>query len=268
MTNTKVYLLDFGTLVLDGFQMFWGKGPAGPFRFPVYGVLIDHAEGRFLFDTGYSKELFDSFMPGIADQTIRQTVPGQLDLIGLRPSEITHVMNSHMHLDHVGGNRCCTEACTLCHKSELEAARSPVPWDKDGYSDLSFAPAELLNPAATPNLERAVQEIYTPRFELLTGDQEIAKGVHLLETIGHTPGHYSLLVELAGRRPMLFTGDACYTKRSIEENIIANSHFDVKMSYDSLQRLRNLAEKHDAELFYSHDPEAWATWRPAPYFYS
>lgn len=268
MSDTKVYLLDYGSLALDGYMMYWGRGPSGPFRFPVYGVLIDHPEGRFLFDTGFDRGWFDEHMPGMAQQSERQTVPGQLDLAGFRTGDITHVLNSHYHVDHVGGNKCCTQATTLCHACELEAVRQPEPWEELGYSDRSFAAPEQLDPAITPEISDVADDIYTPRFELLKGDAEIAKGVTLFETPGHTPGHYSLLVRLANRRPMLFTGDACYTKRSIEENLISNAHSDVKQAHASLQRLRDLAEQHDAELFFSHDPEAWKGWRPAPYFYS
>lgn len=266
MSETKVYLLDFGTLELDGYMMFWGRGPSGPFRFPVYGVLIEHKEGRFLFDTGYSKDWFEQHMPGLAQQNDEQTVPGQLHRIGMRPSDITHVINSHMHVDHVGGNHFCTQACTLCHKLEMDAYSHPEPWEVHGYADRSAAPPVSDAPNVQP--DDVVQDIFTPRFELLSGDNEIAKGVHLFETPGHTPGHYSLMVELSGRRPMLFTGDACYTKRSMEENIIANAHSDVRKTHESLQRLRDLAQQHDAELFYSHDPVAWESWKPAPNFYS
>lgn len=267
--STKVYLLDFGTLVLDGYMMFWGRGPSGPFRFPVYGVLIEHKEGNFLFDTGYNMDWVNNHMPGIGAQTELQTVPGQLHQIGLRPKDISHVINSHMHVDHVGGNHFCTEACTLCHKKELEAYQRPDPWEIHGYADRNAAPqVEVDGIPPDAAADDRVQDIYTPRFELLTGDNEIAKGVHLFETPGHTPGHYSLMVELAGRRPMLFTGDACYTKRNIEQNLIANAHTDVRNAHESLQRLRDLAELHDAELFYSHDPEAWNGWKPAPQYYS
>lgn len=257
MSSSKVYLLDLGSMVLDGYMMYWGHGPSGPHRFPVYGVLIDHPEGRFLFDTGFDKDFVDGFIPDNAIQTERQTIPGQLDLIGLRPKDITHVINSHYHIDHVGGNQHCTHATTLCHKCEMEAYMDPAPYERMGFSDRSAEPPSDI-----------ASDIYTPRHELLTGDQEIAKGVHLFETPGHTPGHYSLMVRLAGRRPMLFTGDACYTKRSIEENLISNAHSDVKQAYQSLDRLRQLAERHDAELFYSHDPVAWSGWQPTPGFYS
>jgi 4-pyridoxolactonase len=264
MTDTKVYLLDLGSMVLDGFMMWWGHGPSGPFRFPVYGVLIEHREGNFIFDTGFDKSFIDSLIPNNAIQSERQSLAGQLDLVGIRPAEITHVINSHYHVDHVGGNKYCTHATTICHKCELEAATNPEPFERLGYSDTSFAPG-LRGEAARSDV---ADDIFTPRFEVLTGDQEIAKGVTLFETPGHTSGHYSLMVRLANRRPMLFTGDACYTRKSLDHNLISNAHSDVKQSFRSLQRLRDLAAQHDAELFYSHDPDSWKQWLPAPGYYS
>jgi 4-pyridoxolactonase len=230
----------------------------------VYGVLVDHKDGKFLFDTGFDKSFIESLLPGNAIQTDRQTVPGQLDLVGLRPSDITHVVNSHYHVDHVGGNKHCMQATAVCHKRELEAASNPLPFEKRGYSDLSFAPQ--LQPDNDPTAYGT--EIHIPKIETLTGDQEIAKGVFLFETPGHTPGHYSLMVKLSGRRPMLFSGDACYTHRSMEENVISGTHSDVKQTFDSMEKLRDLAATHDAELFYSHDAQAWQGWRPAPGFYA
>ena len=102
----------------------------------------------------------------------------------------------------------------------------------------------------------------------MTGDQEIAKGIWLFETPGHTAGHYSLMVELAGRRPMLFTADACYSAKSMEMMCISGFHLDPVASVQSLQRLKDLAEKHDAELFYSHEWESFTTYKKPPDFYS
>ena len=45
MSDTKVYLLDGGTLVIDGFHAFWNRGPGGDLRFPTYSVLVEHADG-------------------------------------------------------------------------------------------------------------------------------------------------------------------------------------------------------------------------------
>src|SRR5262245_66516118 len=59
MSDTKVYLLDGGSLVIDGYHAFWNRGPGGELRFPCYAVLGERKDGRYMFDTGYD---FDHVM--------------------------------------------------------------------------------------------------------------------------------------------------------------------------------------------------------------
>jgi 4-pyridoxolactonase len=273
MTETKVYLLDGGSLVIDRFHMMWNHGPAGEVRFPCYSVLVDHPEGRFIFDTGYDYQHVMKVLPFEKPiQTPAQTIPGALATIGLRPEDISHVINSHYHFDHCGGNKHLTKATTLCHKLEFEACTCPQPFEKLGYSDISFSP-EVQKARAEQAGQKVQQpdpkaDIYTPRFEMLKGDQEVAKGVFLFETPGHTAGHYSMMVKLKNRRPMLFTGDACYSKENMDKMVIASFHLDPVASLLSMKRLKDLAEKFDAEIFYSHDAESYKSYRLAPEHYS
>lgn len=272
MAETKVYLLDGGSLVIDGFHIFWNRGPAGPVRFPCYSVLIEHADGRFLFDTGFDCEHVEKVLPfEQPDQAPEQTIPGQLHALGLKPGDISHVINSHYHFDHCGGNKHCTCAMTVCHKAEFDAAKAPQPFEKLGYSDLSFfgsGDGEGAGAGAAHATIDSADDMFTPKFELIEGDQEIAKGVWLFETPGHTAGHYSLMVELAGRRPMLFTADACYTRKNLEMGCISSFHLDPTASLESMNRLNRLAEEHDAELFFSHDPESYPDYVKAPGYYT
>lgn len=274
MSDTKVHLLDGGTLVIDGYHAFWNRGPGGEFRFPCYSVLIEHADGLYIFDTGYDHAHVMKVLPFEKPlQTAAQTIPGQLALLGRKPADVNYVINSHYHFDHCGGNKYLTEACTICHAAELEACECPQPFEMLGYSDLSFSPdvATTRGAAAEPGTAPGAApqlDIYTPKFETVTGDQQIAKGLWLFETPGHTAGHYSLMVELANRRPMLFTADACYSQKSMETMCIASFHLDPVASVNSLKRLQDLAEKHDAELFYSHDPDTFPHYKKAPGFYS
>lgn len=142
------------------------------------------------------------------------------------------MINSHYHFDHVGGNKYCAGATTLAHERELAASHDHQPFERLGYSDLSF------------------DEI-GPRYEMLTGDTEIARGLHVFEMPGHTAGHVSLMVEPGGRRPMLFAGDAIYTRQSLEKTIIAEFHYDPVASVASMRRLAALAAEHDAELLWN-----------------
>ena len=244
--QTRVFILDGGTLVIDGYHLYWNAGPGGEVRFPCYSVLVDHAEGMFLFDTGFDLAHVEAVLPFEKPiQSAEQTIPGQLALLGLAPSQVTHVINSHYHFDHVGGNKHCTAGTTIAHRRELEQSHQCQPFEKLGYSDLSF------------------DEIGT-RYELLDGDTEIARGVHLYETPGHTAGHLSMMVELPGRRPMLFTGDAAYTQRSLDEGIVSGFHLDPVKSLESMTRIRSLAVERDAEIFCSHDAKAYGAWNKAP----
>ena len=271
MSDTKVYLLDGGTLVIDGFHAFWNRGPSGEIRFPCYAVLIEHADGLYIFDTGFDYEHVQSVLPFEKPiQTKEQTIPGALAKIGKRPEDVDYVINSHYHFDHCGGNKHLTKACTICHAKELEACSCHQPFEHLGYSDLSFSPEFAVEKAeeSTQDAGDPPLDIYTPKFETLSGDQEIAKGLWLFETPGHTAGHYSLMVELANRRPMLFTADACYSKKNMDMMCISSFHLDPTASINSMKRLLNLSEKYDAELLYSHDPESFGSYLKAPKFYS
>ena len=46
----RVFLLDSGTMMIDRSQLLWNVDCGVRLRFPVYSVLVEHAEGLFLFD--------------------------------------------------------------------------------------------------------------------------------------------------------------------------------------------------------------------------
>ncbi|RKO61277.1 hypothetical protein Cdeb_01592 [Caldibacillus debilis GB1] len=65
MSKPKLYVLDTGTMKMDKNYLIAMHNPAsidnpnppGEFiEFPVYAVLIDHPEGKILFDTGCNPE--------------------------------------------------------------------------------------------------------------------------------------------------------------------------------------------------------------------
>ncbi|MDZ5696569.1 MULTISPECIES: 4-pyridoxolactonase [Phyllobacteriaceae] len=268
MSDTKVYFLDGGSLVLDGFHIFWNKGPGGEIRFPTYSVLIEHDEGRFLIDTGYDYDHVQKVLPFEKPmQTKDQTIPGALALIGLEPKDIDVVFNTHFHFDHCGGNKFFPDAKKMCHKDEIRQAASPEPFEMLGYSDLSFS-AEAAEARGLSDQLLEGTTAANSRFEGVEGDLELAKGVHLIFTPGHAIGHYSVMVELANRRPMMLVLDAAYTKKSLETLCQASFHIDPVAGVQSMRRVKEIAEKHDAELFFSHDMECFRTYRTGTQFYS
>jgi 4-pyridoxolactonase len=268
MTDTKVYLLDGGTLVIDGYHVFWNRGPAGDIRFPVYSILIEHKDGRFLIDTGYDFDHVMKVLPFEKPiQSPEQTIPGALKLLGLAPKDVGVVVNSHFHFDHCGGNKFFPHAKKICHTLEVPQACAPEPFEHLGYSDLSFsaeaAEARGVTAQLLPGTTRA-----NSTFEGIEGDVELAKGVKLIATPGHSIGHYSLLVEFAARQPILFTIDAAYTQKSLETLNQASFHIDPVAGVRAMRRVKKMAEDLGAELMYSHDLENFKTYRTGTTFYA
>jgi 4-pyridoxolactonase len=106
------------------------------------------------------------------------------------------------------------------------------------------------------------------KYETVSGDVEIADGVWLFETPGHTAGHYSLLVEMDEGPSMLFAGDAAYTFENLNREIVGGFHLDPTESVNSIRRLKRLAKTHRADIYPSHEMEPFLTWKRAPNFYS
>jgi 4-pyridoxolactonase len=250
VADPKITLLDGGSLVIDGSQVHWHHDLGNEVRFPVYSVLLQFDDGRnMLFDTGYDLEHVLKVLPfEKPEQNREQTIPAQLAMCGLKPEDIDIVVNSHFHFDHVGGNKYLTSAQILVHKDELRHALVPEPFERLGYSDLSF------------NFDKS-------KYKFISGEYEIAPGVTLIETPGHTVAHYSLLVEMENSPAMLFAGDAAYTYKALNAEAIAGFHFDPSASIDSLRKLAYIGRTRGAEIYPSHEMEPWLKWKKAPEYY-
>jgi 4-pyridoxolactonase len=249
MVAKKVYILDGGSLVIDRSQVLWHIDVGTPVRFPVYSVLIEHPDGLILYDTGYDLDHVNAVLPfELPEQSPDQTIPAQLKACGFDAGQVAYVINSHFHFDHVGGNKYLTSATNLVSKEELRHAKVPEPFERLGYSDLSF-------------------DYPGTRYEQVSGDIEIAAGVWLYETPGHTAGHYSLLVEMDDEPAMIFAGDAAYTYENIERQIVGGFHLDPTAAVESIRRLKRLATARNAKIFPSHEMEPFRAWTKAPGYY-
>lgn len=143
----------------------------------VTGFLIRHAQGPFLFDTGFGQ--------GSDENTryytvVRRDVVDALAEKGVAAKDVRAIANCHLHFDHGGGNHRFPRTTVLCQKAELENARTP---------DYTIVADVLDYPHA--------------RLETIDGDGEIAKGLRLIPTPGHTSGHQSLVVETTQGRVIL-----------------------------------------------------------------
>ena len=238
----------------------WLTGPMGNFlaglegeiRVPVPCFLIDHPSGPVLFDTGMHPQTQTDArgrLGGIAtiyrvEFQAGEEVSGRLRALGVDPSRIRYLINSHLHFDHTGGNAEIPNARVVVQRREWEAGH-----DADQIRKQFYDPRD-----------------YQHGHDVLTVDGEhdlFGDGrVVCVPTYGHTPGHQSLRLQLDGG-PVVLTGDACYLRRTLDEMHLPSVVDDPDAMRGSLERLRALRDA-GARLIYGHDPEAWATVPQAP----
>ena len=246
----RVRLLDSGSLVIDRSHIMWNIDTGNPTRFPVYSVLIEHSDGLFLFDSGYDRGTVEEYLAfEEPDQTEEQTLPAQLDRCGFATGDVDAVINSHLHFDHCGGQRHLPDAVTWVGKEELRHCLVPESFAALGYSDRVFHRPDSA-------------------YRWLEGEEiDFADGIKLLRTPGHTIEHYSLLIERDGQRPMLFCADVTYTGETWEKELISGFHYDPVANVTSLRRVKHLAKRLDADVFLTHDMDAWESYKHAPDHY-
>ncbi len=163
----------------------------------IGGFLIETGDKKIIMDVGFGPMTiefpgFGPFIGGKYLQSFAQT--------GLAREEITDVIYTHLHLDHVGwttveadGQRELTfpNARHLCTQAD---------WDFWMTDESGMGP----NPEAVANPLR-------PVIQFVNGGDELAPGLTILSTPGHTPGHISLHIQ-AGDEEVYLIADLLHSE--------------------------------------------------------
>ena len=89
---------------------------------------------------------------------------------------------------------------------------------------------------------------------MLDGDTQITPEIRTLTTPGHTRAHQSVIIEDAGQAAV-FLADAAAWAISLEKLAWVPAYdLDPMTSIETKRSLRQWAHKHDALLFFQHDP--------------
>ena len=174
-------------------------------------------------------------------------VLSQLRRLGRYPQEVSYIISTHMHLDHIGGMSHVKAHST----GRVAAHEDEVPFlQRDGQT-------KLPNPSRNPALGRLLAPLFAllrpPQVEvdirLKQGSQlSILGGMEVIHTPGHTPGSISLYFPSRG---LLMAGDALeYQKGKLG---LPSKWFSANMAQakDSVFRM---AELDFDTLCFSHFP--------------
>lgn len=139
---------------------------------------------------------------------------------GFTVEDVTHVIITHAHGDHVGG--LTVDGTAVFPKAKVVFSEREL--------NFWMNPA---NAAQTPERARpiftqlpAVLKPYEGRVETVAPEMEFLPGLRLVEAYGHTPGHVGVLVRPEGTPGLLFWGDL------VHGMLVQLEYPDVATAYD------------------------------------
>ena len=240
----KIWPLLTGTIRYEKTIATYNRGHGQWIDAPILAYLIETTQGRILYDAGcdYRKisdpvqhqQFFADMHPVIEPPQMQpeQRIPHYLKKLGLTTADIDLILIGHLHFDHVGG-LCDLPGCEVhIHKDELVAARTKqVPGI---FSD------ELLQ---------------SDQWRLQHTEYELAPGVHVLTTPGHTAGHLSLLIGLSQSRSIILCGDAADLSENLTDEIAPGCCWqdNYEQGLTSIRKLKSIAISEKAQLWPNHD---------------
>jgi glyoxylase-like metal-dependent hydrolase (beta-lactamase superfamily II) len=199
-------LLD-GEFRLDGGAMFgvvprvlWEKEQVPDSKnrltLAIRALLVKTPEKNFLIDAGIGEDLAPKWMENYA--VVRRAPLEQLlSDQGVGPGDVDGILLTHLHFDHVGGATrrdaqgrlvpAFPRAVHYVQKGELEDALQPNERTRASYV------RENLEPLLEKKLVREVE-----------GDAQVAEGIRLIVTGGHTRHHQAVLLQSQGRTAIFF----------------------------------------------------------------
>ena len=254
----EAVLLSDGTFRLDGGAMFgtvpqtlWCRhdkpDEKNRIALALGCLLIKTPKGRrILVDTGLSSKYDDNpKFKSIYSVDRPVTLRGELKKIGLAPSDIQLVINTHLHFDHAGGDTefndtgmpvpAFPKARYLIQKEEWDDANHPHERNQASYMAENFAP-----------LQEARQ------LDLVEGEYEIEPGLKVIQSGGHTQGHQCVLIESQGETA-LFLGDLVPTASHIPLPYIMGYDLYPVDTLESKRALYAKAAEGDWTLLFQHD---------------
>ncbi len=253
----EVSSLDTGRFRLDGGAMFgvvpkvlWEKqNPAdvkNRIEMALRGLVI-RGQGRVIVvDPGIGDKWDDRQIEMFGIDHTGRGLDWALKGLGLKREDVTDVVVSHLHFDHVGG---CTrwarpgkselafpKATIVVHERNLAHSHAPTPKDKASFLEHTIKPV-----------------LDSGKLKAISDNHELAPGVTAWATEGHTPGQ--LLVKISGPEgTVFFCGDTIPTASHIPIPWVMAYDLHPMTTMEEKRRILDRAADENWILAWVHDP--------------
>ncbi len=218
IAGLRVHVFQTGRMDIPAWSVALGGSGTRHMDQPAY--LIEHPRhGLLMFEAGHHSEIARdayehlgwTYTLGLLpmEQSPGQDARTQLRAAGFDPDAVRHIVVSHFHPEHVGAVEEFPQATIVADAREIDWAQHDPDYNyvTREYDDVKrWRGHDSRHSAAFGAFAGAVD---------LFGDGS----VFVVSTPGHTPGHVSLAINLAGG-PVLLTGDAAWTELNLTSRSI------------------------------------------------
>jgi len=194
------------------------------FEPPCNLVLLRDGPRVVMFDIGAGPD----FMPSAGHMM------QAMDSLGVVPEDITHLVITHAHPDHIWGllddfdEPLLPNAEVMMGRAEWDYWMDPDTVESIGAARQSFA----------VGAQRRLVEV-EDHVTLFEDGAEVLPGIQAMSTPGHTPGHMSFVLD-AGGQGLIVTGDALVNHHLAFERPEWHSGSDDDLEQAAQTRLRLL----------------------------
>ena len=250
------------------FTHMQGMGTTIAVPTPIF--LIDHPEGKVLFETGVHRDVVtdsvghwgehvlhgNNYVRGrdwAPQLTADNLVENQLAALGIGTDDIRYVVQSVLIPDHAGGVRAFPKSTIVVQYRELQDA-----WNPPTFMPYHYDQNEL-SEIRDYNFRRLYDEDYD-----LFGDGS----VEILFSPAHSRGEQALVVRLPNTGTVIMPAGVIPQKANWDHGVTTGTPcVDPALCEASMRRLMRIAELEDGMVMFHHDAEHWKTYRMAPEYY-
>ena len=164
--------------------------------------LIRGGGRNILFDSGYHRDTFLKYFP--STEYIRPDEA--VSLAGVKPQEVTDIVISHAHWDHLGGIDLFPKAAVWIQKEEFRY-----------YTGDAWQPGGNHGGIDPEDVQQLVKLNTEGRLRLVDGDDvEILPGIRAYTGARHT--YASQYIRVEGNPTFVLASDNCYLYRNLVEH--------------------------------------------------
>ena len=233
-----------------------GMYDQGTTDLPFSFLLARNGERNVLIDTGFMK---DDHGPNFSDKF---GIPywispvRMLGELGLGPDDITDIVVSHAHFDHMGSIGEFPNARIYMQKQEL------LSWHEAMALPPQFG---FLTAIIDPdNLRSAFDAAVEHRLTLVDGDRDnLLPGLHVRLGQGHTLGQQFIVIETSRGR-LVVSGDCVYSSRNLtghnHDGVYQPLNNAVGSVWDQLKTIDRINSEIGGDLgrlIILHDSDRW-----------